>query len=345
MTNTDLPPQRGRLKMSDVARMAGVSTSTVSRALAGNPLIPKALRDEISGIAARAGYVVDQSARSLRLRKTNTIAVVIPLGHESSQLISDPFFLEMLGRLADEITMRNHAVLLIKEVTPQPGWLERIIQSHRADGLLIIGQSDQHEALNAAATTYRPLVVWGGHIPGHDYCVVGADNVAGARQAVDHLISLGRKRIAFLGEPSVPEVGLRLQGYREALEAAGLQALPELFAPAHFTIETASAAARALIESGVEFDAIFAASDIIAMAAMQALAAAGRKTPDDVSVVGFDDIAIARQCVPPLTTIHQDLESAARQMVDLLFRRMEGEHAPSSILPTNLVLRGSSVPA
>lgn len=335
-------PVKGRLKMSDVARMAGVSTSTVSRALAGNPLIPKSLRDEITALAAEAGYVVDQSARSLRLRKTNTVAVVIPLGHESSQLISDPFFLEMLGRLADEITTRNHAVLLIKEIDPQTGWLDRIIQSHRADGLLVIGQSNQHQALNAAAAQYRPMVVWGGHLPDSTYCVVGVDNIKGAKQAVDHLIAQGRTRIAFLGEPSAPEVGLRRLGYEQALSDAGLVAPPELSAPAHFTTVNAYEAAKALIESGAQFDAIFAASDVIAIAAIRALSEVGLRTPDDVSVVGFDDIAIARQSVPPLTTIHQDLEGGAKQMVDLLFRRMDGEDTRSCTIPADLIRRGSS---
>jgi DNA-binding LacI/PurR family transcriptional regulator len=145
--------------MADIARMAGVSISTVSRALTGNTLIPKALREEIGEIARANGYVVNQAARSLRLRRTNTIGVVIPLGREAGQLISDPFFLEMVGRLADEITLRDYAVLLTKVASPQPGWLDRIIQSQRADGLLIIGQSNQHEALNLAA---RQLSAHGG---------------------------------------------------------------------------------------------------------------------------------------------------------------------------------------
>jgi DNA-binding LacI/PurR family transcriptional regulator len=185
-------PERGRLKMADIARMAGVSISTVSRALAGNPLIPKTLRDQIVEIAQTHGYVVNQSARSLRLRKTDTIGVIIPLAHEAGQLISDPFFLEMLGRLADEITRRNYSVLLNKVIVTEAGWLERIIQSHRADGLVLIGQSTQHQALNTVADTYRPMVVWGAQLPGQRYCAVGSDNVEGGRLAVAHLVAQGR---------------------------------------------------------------------------------------------------------------------------------------------------------
>jgi DNA-binding LacI/PurR family transcriptional regulator len=328
-----------RLKMADIARMAGVSTATVSRALAGNPIIPQALRERISAIASAQGYVINQQARGLRLQRTQTIGVVIPLGHESGQLITDPFFQEMVGRLADEITLRGFEVLLSKVAAPTPGWLDRMVQSHRSDGLLVIGQSDQHDALNAVADLYRPLVVWGGSLPDQRYCTVGVDNVAGARLAVEHLIGLGRRRIAFLGMPDAPEVGLRRQGYLAALAQAGLPVVPELSAPAHFTIDTAYQGVVDLIQSGVAFDAVFAASDVIALGAVRALSAAGRRVPADVSVVGFDDVAVARHSLPALTTIRQDLERGAREMVDLLFRRIDGEVASSVVMVPELIIR------
>jgi DNA-binding LacI/PurR family transcriptional regulator len=332
---------RGRMRMADLARIAGVSTSTVSRALADSPLIPAALRDKIVALAQAHGYVVNQSARSLRLRRNHTIGVVIPLGHESGQLISDPFFLEMIGHLADAITARDYEILLTKVAKPTSGWLDRIIQAHRADGLLIIGQSDQHLALNGVAESYRPMVVWGGRVQDQRYCTVGVDNIGGARLAVEHLIKQGRRRIAFLGVPELPEVGLRQQGYMEALADAGLSAPSELIAPAHFTTDTASSTVRNLIDSGADFDAIFAASDVIALTAIQALRASGRLTPDDVSVVGFDDIALAGHSEPPLTTVRQNLAEGARLMVDLLFRRMVGEDAPSATLAPELIVRRS----
>jgi DNA-binding LacI/PurR family transcriptional regulator len=329
------------MKMADVARLAKVSMSTVSRALADSPLIPEDRRREIQQIAADAGYVINQSARSLRMRKTQTIGVVFPLGHDVGQLISDPFFIEMFGRLADEITMRGYQILLCRVTDVSDGWLYRIIQSQRQDGLVIVGQSDQHMALNEAASNYGPLVVWGGHLPGQNYCSVGTDNIGGARRAVDHLLSLGRKRIAFLGMQELPEIGLRYEGYSRALRAANIELDPKLVVPAHFSFETAYEAARELIESGVSFDAIFAASDIIAIAAIQALTVAGIDIPRDVSVVGFDDIAIAAQSTPPLTSVQQDLAKGARTIVDLLFKRMAGEDAPSATLSPKLIIRKS----
>jgi DNA-binding LacI/PurR family transcriptional regulator len=329
------------LKMSDVARLANVSMSTVSRALADSPLIPEDRRREIQKIAEDAGYVINQSARSLRMRKTQTIGVVFPLGHDVGQLISDPFLIEMFGRLADEITTRGYQVLLCRVTDTSPGWLDRIIQSQRQDGLVIVGQSNQHNALNEAALTYGPLVVWGGHLSGQTYCSVGTDNIGGARRAVDHLISLGRKRIAFLGMPELPEIALRYEGYQRAMKAAGIEFDPALVVSAHFSFDTAYEAARELIESGTPFDAVFAASDIIALAAIQALTASGLDIPKDVSVVGFDDIAIAAQSTPPLTSVQQDLAKGARTIVDLLFRRIEGEDAPSATLAPNLIVRKS----
>lgn len=329
------------IKMADIARMAGVSVSTVSRALAGSTLVPQAKREEILALAQAQGYVINEQARNLRLKKTRTIGVVIPLGHEVGQLISDPFFIELLGRLADEITARDYNVLLTKVARPEPGWQDRLIQSQKADGLIVIGQSDQHEALNAVARDYLPLVVWGAHLPSQLYCSVGSDNIGGARLAVDHLLKLGRRRIAFLGVPDLPEVGLRYQGYRRALSAAGIAEDPALLAPAHFTVDTAYDTVRGLIDSKVPFDAIFAVSDVIAIAALKALNAAGLRVPDDVAVVGFDDITIAAYVSPPLTSVRQDLARGAKVMVDLLFRRMEGENTPSATMPAELAIRKS----
>ena len=345
MDSSDLVevPERGRLKMADIARMAGVSISTVSRALAGNPLIPKTLRDQIVEIAQTHGYVVNQSARSLRLRKTDTIGVIIPLAHEAGQLISDPFFLEMVGRLADEITRRSYSVLLNKVIVTEAGWLDRIIQSHRADGLVLIGQSTQHEALNTVSDTYKPMVVWGAQLPGQRYCAVGSDNVQGGKLAVAHLAAAGRKRIAFLGAVDAPEAAQRFEGYKQGLAEAGLPFDPALVVPAPYTMDEAQGSVADFLTTGVAFDGAFAFSDVIALAAISALTEVGKTVPVDVSVVGFDDIVLARHSNPPLTTIRQDLEYGARAMVDLLFRRMAGEDAPSTLAPVELVVRGSSV--
>jgi len=329
-------------KMADIAKLAGVSNSTVSRALADSPLVTAAKKEEIHRLARERGYVVNSTARNLRLQRTQTLGVVIPLGHESSQPLTDPFFMEMLSHLADAITQRGYGMFLQKIVPPMNDWLPELIGSQRADGIIVIGQSTEHAALEAIAPVYKPLVVWGGHLAAQTYCTVGTDNVGGAMAAVEHLIHIGRRRIVFVGDPSVPEIGLRYEGYRLAHERAPRLKAPSHLVPSHLTADTAYEAVRAFIESDGGFDAVFCATDVIAMSALRALTASGLKVPRDVSVVGFDDIAMASHANPPLTTVRQDLQRGARMMVDLLFRRMQGEETPSATMPAELVLRESS---
>lgn len=329
-------------KMSDIARLAGVSASTVSRALAGSPLVAAAKRDEILRLARERGYVINTTARNLRLQRTQSISVVIPLGHEAGQPLTDPFFSEMIGHLADSITQRGHGMFLQKVVPPMDDWLPRLIGSHKSDGIIVIGQSTEHAALEAAAAGYKPLVVWGGHLPRQSYCTVGTDNVAGALAAVEHLIGIGRRRIVFLGDPAVPEIGLRYQGYRLAHERAARQGLQPHIVPAHLTADTAYEAMRAFIGAAGNFDAVFGATDVIALSAVRAITAAGLSVPRDVAVVGYDDIAMASHANPPLSTVRQDVQRGAHILIDLLFRRMEGEDTPSATMPAELIVRESS---
>jgi len=330
------------LKMTDIARLAGVSVSTVSRALADHPAIPKSTKDAIRRLAAERGYTVNPSARSLRLNRTLTIGVAIPLGHEADQMISDPFLLQLFGRIADEITRRGYDVLLMRNPSPAPGWLARLTQSQRADAYIIMGQSDQHEVLNEGARAFLPLVVWGAHLPEQIYCSVGSDNAGGARSAVEHLVRSGRRRIVFLGASDLPEIAMRLAGYRAGLERAGLSYDERLVLPAHFTGETAFAAVQDLAARKVAFDAIFAASDLMALAAIRALQAEGLRCPEDIAVIGFDDLVIAEHAHPPLTTVRQNIDRGAATLVEFLFRRIGGEETPSATLPVEFVVRDSA---
>jgi DNA-binding LacI/PurR family transcriptional regulator len=329
-------------KMSDIAKLAGVHSSTVSRALAGSPLVTKKMRERILKLARERGYVVNSMARNLRLQRTQTISVVIPLGHETGQALTDPFFVEMLGHLADEITQRGYGMFLQKVLPPMDDWLQRLIASHQADGIIIIGQSTEHAAIEAAASSYRPMVVWGGHLEHQSYCGVGTDNMGGARVVVEHLIRRGRRKIVFLGDPSIPEIHLRLDGYKYALSHAPRGTAKYRIVPAHLTADAAYEAMRAFIREGGEFDAVFGATDIIALSAIRAITASGLTVPRDVSVVGFDDIAMAAHFSPSLTTMRQDLPRGARMLVDLLFRRLNGEDTPSATMSAELMVRDSS---
>ena len=335
--------QAGRpMKMADIARMAGVSSSTVSRALADHPAIPEATRNNIQELAAKHGYVINRAARNLRQSQTQTIAVAVPLGHEREQLISDPFFLRLFGHLADEISQRHYDILLVREPSPDAHWLGRLVRSQRADGFIIGGQSNQHKALNLAASSYRPLVVLGSELPDQIYCSVGSDNFEGGRLAAEHLLRSGRKRILFVGPAELPQIDLRLAGYRDALRDAGIAIDDSLILAAHFTGTSAFDQVHSAFTAGVDFDGVFAASDGIALSAIRALEAAGGCVPRDVSVVGFDDSDIASQSRPSLTTIRQNVPQIAAALVDQLFRRLDGADTRSAVLPVNLVIRDSA---
>jgi DNA-binding LacI/PurR family transcriptional regulator len=329
-------------KMADIARFAGVHVSTVSRALAGSPLVERQMRETILKIAAEHGYVVNRAARNLRTSRTQTLSVVIPLAHERGQPLTDPFFTDMLGHLADEITRRGYGMYLEKILPPMDDWLPKLIAARRSDGIIVIGQSTEHAALEQAAATFAPLVVWGGHLPKQSYCVVGTDNVNGARMATEHLLASGRRRIVFVGDASIPEIRLRCDGYKLALKRAPRGSAAPHVIKAHMTPAAAHEAMRRFIESGAKFDAVFAATDIIAISSMRAIAASGLAVPRDVAIVGFDDIAMAAHVHPSLTTVRQDLPRGATLLVDLLLRRAAGEVTQSVVLPGELVVRESS---
>lgn len=330
------------VKMTDIARIAGVSSSTVSRALADHPAIPEVTRNTIQALAREHGYVVNRAARNLRQSQTQTIAIAVPLGHEREQLISDPFFLRLFGHLADEISQRRYDILLVREPSPDEHWLGRLVRSQRADGFVIVGQSDQHEALNLASRHYRPLVVFGSELPEQTYCSVGSDNFEGGRLATDHLLKSGRRRILFVGPAELPQIDLRLEGYRRAMNDQGLRIDENLMLSAQFTGPSAYDAVTSLLSRNTAFDGLFAASDGIALSAIRAIEDAGKRCPDDVSVVGFDDSDIASQSHPALTTVRQNVPGIAASLVDHLFRRLDGEETSSVSLPVQLIVRASA---
>ncbi|RVT42431.1 LacI family transcriptional regulator [Sphingobium algorifonticola] len=323
--------------------MAGVSPGTVSRALADSPLISAKTRERIQAIAREHDFRPNAVARNLRTQRTGAIGVVIPLGHETGQHISDPFFMTMLGLLADSLTERGYDLLLSRIIPSDPQWLSRMASSGRVDGLIIIGQSDQAATLDAVAARYRPLVVWGGHVEGQVHCSVGSDNRLGGEIATAHLIARGARRIAFFGDPRAREIAQRLEGCRAAMAAAGLSHALQLF-PTHLVADTSHAdIVRFLGEQGKDgIDGIVAASDVIASSALRAMVSLSLHAPDDIRVIGYDDLPIARQTLPRLSTIRQELTAGADALVDLLFRRIGGEDCASFVMPPKLIVRHST---
>ncbi|QGP80390.1 LacI family DNA-binding transcriptional regulator [Sphingobium sp. CAP-1] len=330
----------------DIAYLAGVSQPTVSRALRGSRSVSLATRQRIEAIARDLNYSVDKNASSLRSQRSNTIALLFfedPTPDESN---INPFFLSMLGSITRECGARG-LDLLISFQKMEDDWHVRYQDSHRADGLILLGYGDYtlyERRLTDLVGHGTHFVRWGS--VGEDTIgpTVGSDNVGAGRLAGEHLLELGRRRIAFLGHADghYPEFADRYAGLCQAMAGQGIAPDAALQVDALTAEDAGYAAAQALIARGSPFDAIFAASDLIAIGALRALAEAGMSVPDDVAIVGFDDIPAASLTNPPLTTIMQDMKGAGRLLVDTLVAQIEDDPGPPSTLPVRLVVRRSS---
>ena len=215
------------------------------------------------------------------------------------------------------------------------------MSTSRSDGVIFLGQSTLHDAFNRLAEVEDRFVVWGAALPDQTYCSVGSDNTAGGRRATSHLARLGREKIIFLGDSDAPEAGQRMRGYREGLELAGLSYEDRLLIPSHFQVASARAVVETLIAEKAEFDAIFAASDLIALGAIQAIRRAGLSVPEDIAVVGYDNVPFGVYAEVPLSTIDQDTSKAGRVLVSKLLDS-SGQRGPDDDrIPAELIIRAS----
>ncbi|MCX7282819.1 MAG: LacI family DNA-binding transcriptional regulator [Novosphingobium sp.] len=332
----------GRIKnIAELARLAGVSAGTVSRALADMSLVNKETRERIQALAREHGFRPNQMARRLRTQRTGVIGVVIPLGHERRQHISDPFFMTLFGYLADELTESGHDLMLSRVIPGDDEWLDRIVDSGMLDGALVIGQSNQSAVIERVAQYYKPLVIWGSHREGQVQCTVGVDNAAGGRLAAQRLLDRGARKIAFFGDTNGPEIADRLAGAQQAVDTtpgATLSAFPTHLA----SDEMASQIAANLDDIGGSVDGIVCASDIIAMTTIRLLHERGIAVPERVAVTGFDDLPLSQRMVPQLTTVRQDIAAGARAMAEALRLRLSGEDAPSTVMQPELIIRESA---
>ncbi|HEY4071097.1 MAG TPA: LacI family DNA-binding transcriptional regulator [Sphingomicrobium sp.] len=329
----------------DIAAIAGVSQPTVSRALSGSPSVSEETRRRVLAAAEQLNYKVDKNASGLRRQQAKTLALLffeeLP---DNSEI--NPFYLSLLGHMVRRCADRGYD-LLISFQQLSSDWHVDYEDSRKADGIILLGYGDYLQyrpRLEKLVERGTHFVRWGSAGEGEIGATVSSDNEQGGFEATTHLLQQGRRQIAFIGTggDGFPEVQKRWRGYRRALRAAGIDPDEALRADASPSEGDGRAAAEKLIASGVEFDAIFAASDVAAIGAMHALQQAGRSVPE-TAVVGFDDIPAASLASPPLTTVTQDARGAAEALIDTVIQSIETGAADDQVLPVRLTARQSSL--
>lgn len=335
----------GAVTLEQVATRAQVSRATVSRVVNGDRRVGDLARVAVESAVRELGYVPNLAARSLVTRRTDSVAVVIP--EPSSQVFGDPFFPRVLRGISDVLAEESmQLVLLLPQARTDEERVERYLAAGHGDGVLLISLHGS-DPLPAAMRRLRIPVVVGGRPPGSGIPYVDVDNRGGAAAAVQHLLDRGRQRVAIIAGPQDMAPGAdRLAGYQEQLARAGRTTDGGLVEVADFTLNGGQVAMERLLDRTPELDAVFVASDLMAIGAIAALRAAGRAIPDDVAVVGFDDSPLTTTTQPPLSSVRQPIEEMGREMTRLLIQEIRSPGGPPRrvILDTQLVVRESSSP-
>lgn len=331
------------LTIQDVARHAKVSAATVSRVLSTPERVSEAARERVFEAVRETGYTINQAARSLRLRAARTILIAIPD-------IGNPFYSTILQSVISTASARGYSVLVAARLGEDPSrWLSDYLLSNRADGLIVFDGSLETKPLHDLMIdgAALPLVASYDELPDPRLNAVITDNRAAAHRAVRHLLDYGHRKIAHLHGPSRNALpNERLIGFREAMQQAGLDVRPEWVIPGDYTMLAGVAAADRFAAMSDRPTAIFAANDEMCLGLISRLREHGIECPRDVSVIGFDDIAVSRHFAPPLTTMRQPREQIGRVATDMVIDIIEGAPKPPSprhvVLTAPLVVRAST---
>lgn len=326
-----------------MAARAGVGRGTASRVINGSDQVSQAAREAVLRAVRELGYVPNSAARALVRRRTDTVALVVAVDEERV-FWEEPYFSAIVrGATAGLAAEGVQLLLAISQSQQDRDRLTEFLKARHVDGVLLSSLRGSDPLPGELERSGIPTVLVGrptGYVA--DWSV-DVDNVAGARLAVRHLVERGRRRIATITGPLDIQAGVdRRTGYREVLQESGLDPLAEV--QGDFTRASGVAAMRELLERCPQLDGLFAASDSMAAGALHALRQSGRRVPDDVAVVGFDDSPVAVDADPPLTTVRQPLEDMGREMARLLITRLNDETAAGqkSVLRPALVVRQSS---
>ncbi|WP_298743812.1 LacI family DNA-binding transcriptional regulator [uncultured Microbacterium sp.] len=324
----------------DVAAVAGVSYGTVSRVINGGHWVSPDARTAVEDAIRATGYTANHAARALATGRANSLAFL--LTEPQNLLFSDPTFALLLRGATEALAERSMTlVLLIADTAEEQANVERYVRAGHVDGVLLVSSHESDRLLASLVAAGVPTVCTGiplGETAG--ISTVSVDEVASARMMTRYLRDQGHRRIALITGPNdTPGGRFRLMGFREEM---GDAFDPDLVAQGSYEQATGDAAMTALLERAPDIDAVFAASDVMAVGAIAALRRAGKRVPEDVAVAGFDDSGLAATHAPPLTTVRQPWAQISAAMVDMLLEVIAGATVPSVVLPATLVVRDTA---
>jgi alanine racemase len=335
-----------KVTSSDVAYRAGVAQATVSRALSYSPQVSDSTRNKVIKAAKELNYIVNKSASNLRSQQSKTIALLLFKDTPNNDCTINPFFYPIISSITNTCFEQGYD-LLVSFQQNSDDWHTDYGVSNKADGLIFLGYGNyqNHERKLASLVDQgTKFVCWGTHTGNSHIVSVGCDNFKGSKELTQYVINKGKKHIAFLGDITncSPEFSERYNGYCQALKKQGLSINHNLQINSFYTEKAGYEATNKLINSGEKFDAIYAASDLIAIGAMRTLQEHNISIPEQVAVVGFDDISLSSYASPPLTTVKQDTKLAGELLVSTLIKHLDNNKTVTKVIMTpELVIRES----
>ncbi len=328
------------MSLEEIAKLSGVSRSTVSRVINDDPNVNEATRAKVREVVQRVNFQPNVAARGLAAGRTRVLGLVIPMG--VSALFGDPYFPLLIQGVSSACNAHDHSVMLwLADPEYERRTIRQILYSGLIDGVIVASMLTDDPVVEALIESRRPFVLIGRHPTNDNVHYVDVDNQAAARDIVTHLLRLGCRRVAAISGPQNMIAGIDRQiGYLTALRNRGLTPDPDLMIESDFTEAGGYLAMQRLLARQAP-DGVFAASDMIAIGALRAIREGGLRVPEDIAVVGFDDIPLAARTEPPLTTVRQPIQRTGAVAVETLIDVIE--HSDSTphriILPTELAVR------
>jgi DNA-binding LacI/PurR family transcriptional regulator len=330
--------------LKDIAKIAGVSISTASLALSGDPRVKENTRRKIEEVAKRFKYVPNEIGRSLRAKKAETIALIFP--NTPHNAFTHPYFVQLLEGITEVLVANSFHLLLSTAPTEadESAAYDTILRNRRADGIILWPASIKDRNIVKIIESGLPVVYLSKWQHDDEVVTVARDEFGGAYKATNHLLELGRKRIVHISGPLDYQVSIdRLEGYKQALQDHKILFNPLLVIEKDFMMEAGYDTAFQLQQLKLDYDAIFAGNDLMALGVMKGLQEQGIKVPEDVAIVGYDDIEMAQLTNPALTTIHQSMRQIGMISAEKIIAMLNKQNVEDkqTIVPSNLIIRQS----